>query len=712
VAHAAGASVCGGVETRADDAVWSQTGVAVPSGVKFLRVMAWMKAEDVRSSTGAVAVHFHDADGASLQESLVVAVSADCDWSRYVGYAAVPEGTVTVSAHCFVGYAFTKCGRFWWDDLELCPVDAPIEPVTQYIDDTPPPVPTGEEKERGFILFSRPPQRAVFPNAVPLAHERIEELSVSACPGEREPVVLILHALHGLTGLQVTVGALSGLSGEIPATATEVRSVRYMRRSGQTRWGPFNETIMHDVPQFLERRDSLTINAGRSQPYWLTVAVPEDARPGRYAGLVRVTLAGKTMLEMPLAVDVRPFTLANPEGTFFGMYARMRDDAVWLREMLADLRAHGMNGLALCGASGIPMALEDGRVALEWTGASALEKNLTACKGAGFTEPMLWLMSHTLPNLCKQAGPIESEAFAEAYCSAIEGIVARGKEAGWPEIIFQPVDEPFEWEQRMAENQRLLELLKSIAGVRTEGDGMNGKWGNFTPDVYALTDVINLHDGPMLDRHTAVDMRAWRAFRRKTRADGKLIWFYNIDLTAWHPEPVRYMTGFGLWKADADGIIEWCYMCPVDPAAPEAVYSNPAALLYRYPAAPGESGGPTVAYEAAREGVDDYRYLLTLRQRIRRAHREGPDAARELADEAWKDVRTCLAKASFNGCTGVAMQGNWTGKCEVLPDGRRVVRGDHKVPNGWEFHEYDALRGRIAHYVEELDKLLGTEGRQ
>ena len=258
----------------------------------------------------------------------------------------------------------------------------------------------------------------------------------------------------------------------------------------------------------------------------------------------------------------------------------------------------------------------------------------------------------------------------------------------------------------MAENQRLLELLKSIPGVRTEGDGMNGKWENFTQEVYALTDVINLHDGPMLDRHGAVDMSAWRAFRRKTRKDGKIVWFYNIDLTGWHPEPVRYMTGFGLWKAKADGIIEWCYMCPVDPAAPETVYSDPGALLYRYPAAKDESGGPTVAYEAAREGVDDYRYLLTLRQRVRRARREGPEAARDLAEEAWTDVKSRLAKASFDGCKGVAMQGDWTGPCEVLPDGRRVVRGDHKVANGWAFDDYDRLRARIASYVVQLDQLL------
>ncbi len=133
-AHGAGASVSGGIETRADGAVWLQAGVAVPEGTKYLRVTAWIKAEDVRSSAGAVAVHFHDASGASLQESVAVAAGTPCDWSRYVGHVAVPDGTVTVSVHCFVGYAFARCGRFWWDDLELRAVDAPVEPVTAHVD--------------------------------------------------------------------------------------------------------------------------------------------------------------------------------------------------------------------------------------------------------------------------------------------------------------------------------------------------------------------------------------------------------------------------------------------------------------------------------------------------------------------------------------------------------------------------------------------------
>jgi hypothetical protein len=206
----------------------------------------------------------------------------------------------------------------------------------------------------------------------------------------------------------------------------------------------------------------------------------------------------------------------------------------------------------------------------------------------------------------------------------------------------------------------------------------------------------------MLDRHAPVDRAAWRRFHDMADKDGKLIWFYNIDLTGWHPEPVRYMTGFGLWKSGADGVIEWCYMCPVSEDDPGAVYESAEALLYRYPEAPDESGGPSLAYEAVREGVEDYRYLLTLKALCDEAASGSDAAKRALAEEAWGRVQAKLDEANFEACTGLAMQGQWTGVCEVLEDGRRVVRGNHEIENGWSLEDYDALRRDIAAAIEAL----------
>lgn len=712
-----GGCLVGGVTAEADAGRWERDPVAIPEGCAFLRLTAWVRSEDVRSSAGAVSLRFLDAEGKPVGgEPAPVAVSASRDWTRYVGYAAVPEGAAQVSVACWVGYAFTKCGVFRWDDIALTPVDAPVEPITAHVDDTPPPEPTAEEQKRGCILFSRHWMRTIFKTTVPKPEERVMALQVRVNAGEYEPVVLAVYALEDINVLvghpSLVIGGGEPPDGTIPGAQVAVRSVSFRTRVGQGRWGLFNETTMHDVPLFLEQCHGLEVPANTAQPFWITVHVPRDTPPGEYEHTLHVAISRGSEVPfvgpgVPLHITVDPPVEADTGDTMFAMYARMARSDAWLEETFADLKAHGMTGIAVSGNSGLPMSFgEDGVPVVVFNGGSDLERNMAACQRHGLMAPALWLMSGAIPKFCKEAGPMESDAFAAAYRSVIQQITDHGRAAGWPEIIFQPVDEPFEWEKRMAENQRLLELLKSVPGVRTEGDGMNGKWENFTPDIYALTDLINLHDGPMLDRHLPVDMPAWRDFQAKAKADGKKLWFYNVDLTGWHPEPVRFMTGFGLWKAKADGIIEWCYMCPVSESDPGKVYGDPGALLYRFPKAPGESGGPTIAYEAAREGIEDYRAVKALYDLCAEARADGSGELRAAAETMWAAVESRLATADFSGCTGVAAQGGWTGECEVLEDGRRIVRGEHALDNGWTVEDYDSLRREITGFIQALGKML------
>jgi hypothetical protein len=700
VKHSGTASVRCGNARPVDDGVWTQDGIQLPEGAKYLRVRAWCRAQNVRDGAGTVGIVFLGEDGKWLgAQYSAIAVVSDCDWTQYTGYAEVPQGTQTIRLRCWTNFSYSGTGTFWFDDLELVTVDEMVKPKTIYLDETPPPQPSAEETARGFMLFSRNYLRVLFANAVPLAEDRVTELEAAACAGEHEPVTFAIRALRDLDNVRVTVRDLQGDGGTIPADAIDIRSVRYHPKEGQSRWGPFNETLM-DVPLFLEKRESLAIAADSGQPVWVTVRVPDDAKPGRYSGAIEIAAANSPGAQLPLTLQVYPFRLAEPTGRFFGMYTKMRTDPAWLAETFADMRAHGMTTIGLCGNSGLAMAVQDGEIGIDWNGESALERNMDEYSRAGFPEPMVWLMGGDIPAFCEKIGPIDSDQFADAYRQVITLMGAHGDEVGWPEIIYQPIDEPFEHAKNLDRAKRLLQILKSIPGVRTENDGMNGAWHNFTDEFYELTDCLVLHDGPTLHRGE-LNMDEWWEFRDRATRDGKQVWFYNIDLTAWHPEPIRFMTGFGLWKSKATGVIEWAYMFPVKEDDPGAVYSQPQALLYRFPQAPGEGGGPTIAYEAAREGVDDYRYLLTLSQLVEKA---GQGGKAELADGIWQPIQAKLDAASFEGCKGRAGQGNWTGECEILPDGNRAVRGDHKIDNGWQFDDYDELRRRIAQGIIRLGK--------
>lgn len=705
VKHTGAASIRCGVTRAQDDGVWTQDNIKIPEGTKYLKVTAWCRAQNVNNCAGTVAAVFLGEDGKWLDANYrAIAVQQTCDWTKYTGHVQVPAGAKTLRIRCWANFDRVGTGTFWFDDIVVEAVDRIPEVRTVYLDETSPPKPTAEEKTRGFFLFSRSYVRALFPNDVPNADERVDALSVSACRGEYEPAILVVRALRGLGDVRVSVTDLKGESGMIPSRSLDVRSVRIHPKEGQARWGPFDETVM-DVPLFLEKRDSVSVGAESNQPFWITVHVPENAAPGTYRGSVTVAAAGSPGAKVPLTLDVHPFDLAEPNGITFAMYTKMRNDPKWLAETFSDMRAHGLTSIGLCGNSGLSIKRTNDEVVVEWSGESALECNLDEYVRAGFPEPVVWLMGADIPRYCEKTSPLDSPEFARAYRSVIQQIIDHGRSRGWPEIIFQPVDEPFEHADRLSRAKRLLEILKSIPGLRTENDGMNGHWENFDSDFYRLSDCLALHDGPTLHRGR-LDMDEWWAYRAKAVADGKRIWFYNIDLTGWHPEPVRFMTGFGLWKSKAHGVLEWAYMFPVKESDPAAVYRQPKALLYRFPEAPGESGGPTIAYEAVREGIDDYRYLLTFQQMVEDAQKSGRAEVRRIAAELWQPVEAKIAAASFEGCKGRAAQGNWTGKCEYLPDGNRGVRGDHKIPNNWTFEDYDVLRAEIARGIIRLGDAL------
>lgn len=721
VCHSGARSVRVGVERAVDDGVWSTEMLDHLPGAKYYKVTAWIKTEGLQDSDARVAVICHGADGNWLGANYGAIVAAtNRDWTQYTGYAECPPGTAKVRLRLWMNFNYTGTGTAWFDDIAMAPTDH-IEPTRiEYVDNTPMPRVTADEQRRGYVLFSRSYLRLIFPNTVPIATEKVASLSLRACRGEREPVVLAVRALRALRGVKVAVSGLRGEGGAtIPAASADVRRVRYLERQGQSRWGPFADGLM-TVPQYLARRGAIDVPAETCQPYWLTVHVPENARVGRYRGEVTVSADNAETASVPLEVEVLPFTLSPPPGVHFGMYSKFWETPGYLDTIYADMRDHGMTTVGLSTALGAELTMQDGAAHVAWDGNSRLERAMAAYVKAGFTEPVLWLMGRDVAALCLKQGELESDTFATCYRQIIEQILARGKQLGWPEIIFQPVDEPFEHTDRMPLARRCLQILKQIPGVRTEEDGHNGRPEMLDDETYQLCDVLAMHDGPVTVRRT-YDAEKWQAFLEKARRDGKQLWFYNIDLTGWHPEPLRFMYGFGLWQSGgpdpagaarpdrrarvATGVIQWCYQVGVPEDDPGRAYRNPGSLLYYYPPTDDEPGGPCIAWEAIREGVDDYKYLHRLHTLVERAKESGSAEAATTAERLWSHVEGKLAGIDFGACEGSAAQGDWTGDKDIAPDGRRLVSGDHKIANGWSFDDYDALRKHIADGIVTLERI-------
>ena len=402
---------------------------------------------------------------------------------------------------------------------------------------------------------------------------------------------------------------------------------------------------------------------------------------------------------LPLEVEVLPVKLREPDNVYLGMYHRPVGDDAFRAAAWRDMREHGMTSVGLCCNLGAKLELEGEQVKVTFDGTGDLERSVREYLGVGFTMPIDWLMGADVLRWCKQQAKDDEAKFASYYRQIIEAILAHGKQSNWPELIFQPLDEPFEHTKGLDDCEKCLRILKQIPGVRTEEDGPNGNPSTLER-LYDLCDVLVYHDGPTLRRGT-YDAEGWKAFLERTRKDGKEIWFYNLDLTGWHPEVLRFGYGFGLHQAGGTGMIEWSYQTAFKPDKPELVYDKLDSIIYQYPQVGDETGGPTLAWEAAREGADDYKYLFTLKQLVEGATPGGGAKARR-AQTLWTNLEKQLARIDFNGSTGSAAQGDWTGRKDLSPEGDKIVSGDHKMANGLSFGDYDALRRKIADAIVEL----------
>src|ERR1039458_4602812 len=201
--------------------------------------------------------------------------------------------------------------------------------------------PTEDEKRRGFMVFALDPMAPAECGTAPSAGMRSESVRCFAARGQYEPLTFGLRSLEDLGRVTVRVDQLRSEEGAvIPADHVDIRMARPVReivdaKARTWRWRPF----------LLEQRGELTVRAGAASQVWLTVKVPEEAAPGIYAGLARVSAAGRPEATVKLTLRVLPFTLP-PAPIEMALYTPKvpPDDALFEKELL-DLREHGLNAM-------------------------------------------------------------------------------------------------------------------------------------------------------------------------------------------------------------------------------------------------------------------------------------------------------------------------------------------------------------------------------
>ena len=464
-----------------------------------------------------------------------------------------------------------------------------------YVEKNPEPAYSAEESGRGFAVFAPNWMEMVYPNTVPTSVSRKRALTAFACRGEREPYAVAVRALQPVKGMRVTVSDLKG-PGVIPASAVEVRSVRYHPQRIGSSWS----REWRVMPQILDPYKPIDLPAKRTQELWLTVTVPKDAKAGIYRGQVELACDGGAT-SRPITVQVLAIDLAGP-GKWVGMYWKPDrcDTRERMMKQIADMRAHGMN----CVAVAVPkprMKLVKGKLVVD---AKETIDFLRLLKSKGLEGPIAchWGVERTAKRL------FGAKRLREGAKLIAAELVKISQRPDTPEVLFYPVDEIGNRRQRETDFMRKAELIRQAPGAKvycTVNKFVAGERCVKFIDYWCSNIPFTLE---------------WEAF---VREHNKVYMRYGPHYVK-DPRKARNSSGFGFYRRGAVAMYYWHYQCTVaDPYNDLDGGSRDWCCAY-----PGKDGPiPTLDYEGIAEGVDDLRYINTLNLLAERCRAKGGAAA-------------------------------------------------------------------------------------
>lgn len=484
--------------------------------------------------------------------------------------------------------------------------------------------PTTADQAKGYVLSAREPMREVFYNDTPAAGEVCSRLAAEAFAGEYEPVALTVLPLRDLGAVTVTVSDLVG-PGEttVPATAIDIGYVSY-RVSRVTMEG----TVYTIAPRLIMPAPTVDCASGVARRFWLTVRPPAETPSGRYRGTVGVNAARGGATEVPLELRVRRGGLdpvdipVGPWGYTITVPWRDAQAQEWQDRITARCLSR-LHDYGFTSFSGVPevryLGFEDGKPRFDFSRGDA---RMQQARKAGFSMPVVNYgpfaglnLYYRDENAMKAAGFTDYSAFVKTVFGAVQ---EHAEAAGWLPVYWNLGDEPIGDDLR-----RSAENAEAYRQAVPQGPPF------FTAaSSYAGNDPADPHFRLAKALHVANWNTHSEASVGLLRQAGSGWAFYNGGN--------RWTFGTYMYKAAKQfGMqfrLSWHWNCNAgDPYYALDCREDDYAWCN---ATPEGELIPSVHFEHLREGLDDYRYLLTADRLSReRAGTPAAAAARKLIDD-------------------------------------------------------------------------------
>ncbi len=488
------------------------------------------------------------------------------------------------------------------------------------------PEPTAEEKARGFIAFGRNADANLDCRSVPAAQERGAALAIHAAQGERTSIQLGLYPLAAVKDLSVVCGDLKGPGdAKIPAAAIDISKVRhYFKRFG------FGAS-MQLRPLVLQKFQTLELTPGFTRPLWIAVTVPEKAKAGQYTGSLKLKFGDKA-LDIPLSVTVGAFALDPADdisisgmGTRAGFWRKAYPESAELwwdvcDKLMAIQAEHGFN--ALTGGPGMKLnGIKDGRADIDFADADrwmelARKHGLTKL-GDSFTEfdVNLGFGVEVSANATAANEQSAQKAYGMSFPDVLKTVYSEverhAKEKNWPPRAYFKINEvggqAIEWTRQLIEQH-----VKSAPGTKFSGYYAPAGPGSPRDRFYPLLQlsIMNIVTEPIL---------------KSIHDAGNQVWLYT------NPAYINFLNFrhlYGRWlfmarQRGLDGITGGFYYVNTVPYYDMSDHEGSWGVVY-----PSKDGmNTTVWLEKISMGINDYRYLKTVKSRLDAARKKGSNPA-------------------------------------------------------------------------------------
>lgn len=494
--------------------------------------------------------------------------------------------------------------------------------------------PNADEQRRGCVVFLRDAMAPIAPDSVPAASERAGEIRTFAARGQYEPLSVGIYALEALDGVKVSVGELRSAAGQaLPADGVDVRVARAVRVPVDAA----AKTYRLD-PCLLEKQPAFSIEKARCAQVWVTLHVPQDAKPGEYRGEITVQPAGKDAAQVPVTLRVLPFVLPPvPIEMGLSFPNPGAKDEMLLKE-LTDMREHGINTTEPQIA--VQIATRDQNFGDDDVAATIKEckRVMNARKKVygGWNLPVTFEAGHQIAFYWdKEKGWFafwpHSEKIDNDFIKAVGVVTGLAKAEGWPALRCYAQDEAGA-HNLLDEAVYLYKLLRERAPGVSSYTTIGGGLAMGHDELGKLTDVCDL-----LSTNRFTPEIARFLVDRK----GKPYGVYNG--CGYSPAGARFFFGFYGWKTAAQQILQWAYSSGEGPFQGQGFRNADEGFVYHAPDGPI----PSPMWEGIRSGTDDYRYLSLLWAMADAAQR-APGPAAPAANDARQLVTDILGKIPWS----------------------------------------------------------------